>query len=255
MSLGYTTIGQGAEHVLVFHGWFGDYTAWEPTFKSLDTDNFTYVFIDYRGYGKSATLTGDYSMREIAADANQVARELQLKSVHVIGHSMGGMAMQRFILDCDADIHVKSAVGITPVSASGGQLNEKAWELFVGAIQQDANRYAIINFTTGNRLNPAWIHRMVQASRTTTYEAAFAGYLNAWVKENFVDEISRIQTPMLVCVGEHDAAINADTMKATYLTTYPNCELQIISNAGHYPMQEAPIDLITRVENFMRKYS
>lgn len=255
MSLGYTTIGQGAEHVLVFHGWFGDYTAWEPTFKSLDTDNFTYVFIDYRGYGKSAALTGDYSMREIAADANQVVRKLQLKSVHVLGHSMGGMAMQRFILDCDADIHVKSAIGITPVSASGGQLNEKAWDLFVGAIQQDTNRYAIINFTTGNRLNPAWINQMVRASRTTTHEAAFAGYLNAWVKENFADEISRIQTPMLVCVGEHDAAITADTMKATYLASYPNCELQIISNAGHYPMQETPIDLITRLESFMRKHS
>ncbi|WP_298608231.1 alpha/beta hydrolase [uncultured Thiothrix sp.] len=255
MSIGYTTIGQGTEHVLVFHGWFGDYTAWEPTLKALDTDTFTYVFIDYRGYGKSAALTGDYSMREIAADATAVVRELQLKSLHVIGHSMGGMAMQRFILDCDADIQVKSAVGVTPVPACGGQLDENAWGLFAGAIQQDANRYTIINFTTGNRLTPTWINRIVQASRATTNEAAFAGYLNAWVKENFADEISRIQTPMLVCVGENDGASNAEAMKATYLTWYPSCELQVIPNAGHYPMQETPIDLITRLEGFMRNYS
>ncbi|TXH67788.1 MAG: alpha/beta hydrolase [Thiothrix sp.] len=255
MSIGYTTIGQGTEHVLVFHGWFGDYTAWEPSFKALDTAKFTYIFIDYRGYGKSAALSGNYSMREIAADANELAHKLQLKSVHLIGHSMGGMAMQRFILDCDPDIQVKSAIGVTPVPASGGQLDENAWGLFAGAIKQDQNRYAIINFTTGNRLSATWINQLVQSSRATTNEAAFAGYLDAWVKENFADEIHRIQTPMLVCIGEHDGAINADAMQATYLTWYPSCELQVIPNAGHYPMQETPIDLITRLETFMRKHS
>lgn len=254
MGIAYTTIGQGAEHVLVFHGWFGDYTTWQPTFNALDTDTFTYIFIDYRGYGKSAALTGDYSMREIAADANEVAHELQLSSVHVIGHSMGGMAMQRFILDCDANLQVKSAIGVTPVSASGGQLDENAWNLFEGAIKQDQNRYTIINFTTGKRLTPAWIKHIVKESRATTNETAFAGYLNAWVKENFVNEISRIHTPMLVCLGEHDSAIHEQAMQATYLSWYPHCELQVIPNAGHYPMQETPVDLITRLESFMQKH-
>lgn len=251
--IGYTTIGHGAEHVLVFHGWFGDYSVWLPCLTAMDTDTFTYVFIDYRGYGKSAHLTGDYTMREIAADANEVAQHLQLNSVHVIGHSMGGMAMQRFILD--SPVHVKSAIGVTPVPASGGQLDDNAWALFEGAVRNDENRYTILNFTTGNRLSAAWLNHMVKASRATTNEAAYAGYLRAWVKENFADEISRITTPMMVCVGEHDGAINADAMRATYLTWYPNCELAVIANAGHYPMQETPIHLMTRLEQFMRQHS
>lgn len=255
MTIGYTVVGEGAEPVLVFHGWFGDYTVWEPTFKALDTKTFSYVFLDYRCYGKSAALSGNYSMQEIAADANAVARELNLTAVHVIGHSMGGMAMQRFILDRDPAITVKSAIGVTPVPASGGQLDENAWGLFEGAIKQDQNRYTILDFTTGNRLSATWLHNMVKASRATTNEAAFAGYLNAWVKENFAAEIGRITTPMLVCVGENDGAINAAAMQATYLTWYPSCELQVLANAGHYPMQEIPIDLVTRLEEFMRKHS
>ncbi|WP_020396525.1 alpha/beta fold hydrolase [Thiolinea disciformis] len=251
--IGYTTVGHGAEHVLVFHGWFGDYSVWQPCFNALDTDTFTYVFIDYRGYGKSAQLTGDYTMREIAADANEVAQHLQLKTVHVIGHSMGGMAIQRFILD--TKVQVKSAIGVTPVPASGGQLDDNAWELFDGAVLNDENRYTILNFTTGNRLSATWLNHMVKASRQTTNEAAFAGYLRAWAKENFADEIHRITTPMLVCVGEHDGAINADAMRATYLTWYPNCELEVMANAGHYPMQETPIHLMTRLEQFMRQHS
>ena len=59
--LGYTQVGNGTTKVLVFHGWFGDYSVWEPTFKAMDTEQFSYVFIDYRGYGKSSELSGDYT--------------------------------------------------------------------------------------------------------------------------------------------------------------------------------------------------
>ena len=31
MTIGYTLVGNGAEKVMVFHGWFGDYSVWEPT--------------------------------------------------------------------------------------------------------------------------------------------------------------------------------------------------------------------------------
>lgn len=249
--LDYTAIGQGPEKVLVFHGWFGDYSVWEPTFKAMDSERFTYLFIDYRGYGQSRGLLGEYSMREIAADANELLFHLGIKQVHLIGHSMGGMAMQRFILDRDESIDILSACGVTPVPASGGQLDENAWELFSGAIEDDEKRYAILDFTTGHRLSAAWLHHMVKVSRNTTQEKAYAGYLNAWAKENFADEVSQIRVPMMVCVGEHDGAINAAAMQATYLSWFPDCELQVIPNAGHYPMQETPIDLITRIEKFM----
>ncbi|MEZ5535447.1 MAG: alpha/beta hydrolase [Thiolinea sp.] len=52
-------------------------------------------------------------------------------------------------------------------------------------------------------------------------------------------------------MGEHDAAINADAMRATYLTGYPDCQLEVIPNAGHYPMQETPVFLATLIQSFM----
>jgi len=61
--LGYTKIGGGDTKVLVFHGWFDDYSVREPTFKPMDTEQFSYLFIDYRGYGKSTELSGDYTER------------------------------------------------------------------------------------------------------------------------------------------------------------------------------------------------
>ena len=74
-------------------------------------------------------------MTEIAADANAVAKELGWTEFHVVGHSMGGMAMQRMILDCDDSMIIKSAVGVTPVPCGGG-LDEDATVLFEGAVQK-----------------------------------------------------------------------------------------------------------------------
>jgi pimeloyl-ACP methyl ester carboxylesterase len=56
-----------------------------------------------------------------------------------------------------------------------------------------------------------------------------------------------------VIVGEHDGALTPDVMKATYMAYYPNAELEVMGNAGHYPMDETPIALATSIEAFLRK--
>jgi pimeloyl-ACP methyl ester carboxylesterase len=254
MGIGYTEIGKGQEKVLVLHGWFGDYAVWEPTFSSLDKGTFTYVFMDYRGYGNSKAQKGNYTMKEIAGDAISLMNDLRYKTFHVIGHSMGGMAMQRLILDIDDRQRVKSAVGIDPVPACGGQLDAQTWELFEGAIKNDENRYKILDFTTGNRHSPHWLNYMVERSRASTTEPAYAGYLNAWAKENFAEETKGLKTPTLVCIGEHDLAFSKEVMETTYLAWLPNSRLEVIANAGHYAMQETPVNLVTVMEAFMKKY-
>lgn len=95
---------------------------------------------------------------------------------------------------------------------------------------------------------------MVECSHATTTEGAFAGYLNAWVKENFVDEAKGLETPTLICIGEHDLAFSKEAMEDTYLAWLPNSQLEIIANAGHYPMQETPVNLATVMEGFMKKH-
>ena len=160
MPIGHTLIGSGNENVIVLHGWLGDYAVWEPTFPSLALDQFTYAFMDYRGYGKSRDQAGDYTMKEIASDAISLVNHLNWDRFHVIGHSMGGMAMQRLVLDIDDPNRVKSAIGIDPVPACGGQINAETWPLFEGAITQDENRYKILDFTTGNRNAVQWLNHM-----------------------------------------------------------------------------------------------
>jgi len=193
-------------------------------------------------------------MKEIASDAIELANTLGWDKFHLIGHSMGGMAMQRVILDIDDRSRIRSAVGIDPVPASGGQLDEQTSALFEGAIKEDEKRYYILDFTTGNRNSTQWLNYMVERSRVSTTEEAFAGYLTAWAKTDFATDVKGIEIPLLVCIGAHDPAFTKEAMERTYLAWYPNSELEVIANAGHYPMQEAPINLATVIEAFLNKH-
>ena len=69
----------------------------------------------------------------------------------------------------------------------------------------------------------------------------------------FFRSCSAVLLHLLVCIGEHDLAFSKEAMEATYLDWLPNSRLEIIANAGHYPMQEAPVNLATVIDAFMRE--
>ena len=252
MTIAHELVGAGPDGVLGCPGWFGDHTIFRPLYPYLDKAAFTYAFLDYRGYGENAGLGGEHSMREIAADAIAIADSHGWDRFHVVGHSMGGMAVQRIMVDAPG--RVKSAVALTPVPASGVPFDADGWAWFQGAADSDANRRGIIDFTTGQRLPAAWLDAAVAASRATTTRDAFADYLVAWAKTDFVAEARGNPTPIKVIVGEHDPALNAETMRQTFLEWYPNAELEIMANAGHYPMSETPLALIASVEGFLKRH-
>lgn len=251
MTIGHRSLGHGDHKVLVLHGWFGDETSFAPLQEALSLDEFTYVFMAYRGYGLSKQQRGDYTMAEIAADALALADELEWESFSLIGHSMGGMAVQRVL--ADAPRRVRKLVAITPVPASGVPFDPESWRLFEGAARSLDNRRAIIDFSTGGRLSKGWIDRIARYSAETATVEAFAAYLQSWARTDFSAAIKGNPVPVKVIVGAHDLALTADVMRATYLAWYPNAELEIMANAGHYPMNETPVALATSIEAFLRK--
>lgn len=240
--------GTGNTGVIVLHGWFGDSSVFDTMRPALDSETFTYAFLDYRGYGASSDIKGAYTLDEICADALELADHHGWDTFHLIGHSMGGMAAQRLALD--APERVRSMVCITPVPASGPGLDSDGIGLFEGAAKQDENRAIIIGLSTGNRLPSAWINHMVSESRRTTHEDAFAGYFQSWGKTDFSEQAKGLKTPMLVLAGEQDLALSPTVMKQTFLQWYPNARLEVIANSGHYPMCEAPIITTKLIEDF-----
>jgi pimeloyl-ACP methyl ester carboxylesterase len=244
------TVGSGDHHVLAIHGWFGSARGWSSFPEFIDRSAYTYVFMDLRGYGARMQTAGEFTVDEVAADALAVADDLGWDRFSVVGHSMGGKFAHRVLLQ--APDRVRALVGLNPVPAGATPFDEPGWALFYGAADHPANRAAIIDFTTGNRLTKTFINGVVQHSLDNSAVPAFAAYLQAWAKSDFTAEAKvDTATPVKLIVGVNDPALSADVMEQTWRVFFPDAELTILPDAGHYPMFESPVSLATSIEEFL----
>ncbi|ARZ65992.1 alpha/beta hydrolase [Streptomyces albireticuli] len=241
--------GTGPVHALLLHNWFGDRTSYDPLRAHLNGDAFSYAFLDCRGYGEAKELDGAFTMEEVAADAFAVADHLGWETFSVVGHSMGGKAAQLMLLE--APERVTSVIGISPVAASGFPLDAEGRKLFTGAAENPGNRGAIIEHTSGGRYDKAWLDTMVSHSVERSSATAFRAYLDSWSGDDFHERVRGNPAPVLLVVGAHDPALGAEAMQATWLQWYPNAELEVLQDAGHYAPEEAPEALAAVVERFL----
>lgn len=250
-ALPHDRVGSGGHAVLVVHNWFGDRSTFAGLHPYLDTSEFTYVFVDLRGYGRALEHAGEYTVSEAAEDVLATADALELPEFSVIGHSMGGLIAQHVLVE--APNRLRSLVGVSPVPASGVPFDEESWELFAGAAESSANRKAIIDMTSGNRLPEAWLEAAVRRSVDRSDEHAFRRYLDSWAGTDIHERIADSAIPVLVCAGAHDKALSPEVMRETWLRWYPNAELEVFADAGHYAPEEVPLALIARVEGFLTR--
>jgi len=249
MTLGYHTIGHGPEKIIFLHGWLSDHLVFEPLFPLLDEERYTAVFADYRGYGLSSNLEGKYTIEEIASDVIELAGELGWRHCHIIGHSMGGMVLQKVaVLEPGL---VSSAIAITPVPASGLPLDADMSAFFRSAADDDDALQGLFNVLTGERHAKEFLAYMAKRTRKATNREAFLGYMDAWTTTDFSADVADVSAKVLVVAGVHDLAVGPEVITSTYLQQLPNVEMEIIEGAGHYPTQETPIELFTIIDKHM----
>ncbi|WP_181359097.1 alpha/beta fold hydrolase [Streptomyces sporangiiformans] len=249
----YEVQGSGAGRVILLHHWFGDRTAFAPMREHLNGEAFSYAFPDCRGCGEAQQMAGAFTMEEIAADVLAVADELDWDTFSVVGHSMGAIAAQLVLLN--APDRVRSLIGVAPMPASGFPLEGEYRDLFYGAVENPANRRAIIDTVTGGQEDDAWLDAMVSRSLARTTPEAFRGYLESWSTTDFHERVRGNRTPVLVVTGAHDPVLGADAARGTWLEWYPNAELDVLDGCGHFPTEETPQALAASLVQFLSRFA
>ncbi len=251
MAGSYVTVGSGDHHVIALHGWFGSALGWGHLADYLNPAQFTYVFPDLRGYGSRREERGEFTMAEAAADAITLADDLGWDRFSLIGHSMGGVAVQH-VLD-QAPQRVRRLVGVAPVPATGSPLTESEWSMFASAAASPASRRMIVNYSTANRLAPAFVDGVVEHSLRNSDAGAFGAYLPSWARADLLARVKGNEVPVKVITGEYDPTQPAEFMEQAWLQVYPNSELEVLRGTGHYPMFETPVTLAVSIEEFLSR--
>ncbi len=230
----------GLPPLLFVHGaWHGAW-CWDEHFLDFFADNgYRAVALSLRGHGDSATdkALGRLSIADYVEDVAAVARTLPTAPV-VIGHSLGGFVVQKY-LESNA-----APAGVLLASAPPQGIRAA----FVRLFRQwpGPNLRAGLTGSTMAALNTPARARISMFSPTTP-EALVVDYAGRFREESrralFVDMTfanlprpERVNTPVLVLGAEHDGCFTDDEVHATARAYHTRA--QVFPGIGHDMMLE-----------------
>ncbi len=96
IELHYEDVGSGKPVVLI-HGWPLSGRSWEKQVFALVEAGYRVITYDRRGFGQSSQPWNGYDYDTLAADLHKLILELDLNDVTLVGFSMGGGEVARYI--------------------------------------------------------------------------------------------------------------------------------------------------------------
>ncbi len=250
--LGYEILGSGDQKVIILHDWLGCHDNYDPMLNYMDTDTFQYAFVDLRGYGLSKHINGPFTAEQSAHDVIEVADDLGWTEFHLVGHSMTGQVGLKMISKIED--RIQSFVAVAPVPVTSANMPAEMIAGIKGALETREGRVQMLSTMWGDRLSEEWLNFKVDRWLSQCTTEAAQGYLDMFGSEDFSDELSNPQTPMLVvaCEQDMDGFQPADILQG--YGSYENASFATIYDSSHYPMQETPVLLASLLDGFWKQH-
>ena len=253
VDIGYNLVGEGPQKVIALHSWMDDAESWNTAIPFINSEAFTYAFMDVRGYGESKNIKGVFNSEEIVNDIFNLADRLGWDSFHLIGHSMCGLVAQKAAL-LDETNRIKKIALITPVSAGGFPADADTLSFFKSIVQTEEVASMAYGVFTSNRLSTHWKNKRAKRHVEVTDRQAQLEYINMWTTENFLDEMKHSAKEFLVLPGQYDHPGFKLEAQMEVFKDFQNVSFIEIENSGHFPMQETPVFLISTLEKFFSNH-
>jgi pimeloyl-ACP methyl ester carboxylesterase len=211
--------GGGGRPVVLIHGWPLTAQAWEPQVSALRSAGFRVVAYDRRGFGRSDKPQSGYSYDVLADDLQRVIAQCDLQDVTLVGFSMGGGEVARYIArHGESRLHsVVFAAAVPPYlmktadNPQGPLTPEKAQQK-KHALELDRNAYFddfTQNFFSANgvlQVTESQRREAVALCLQSAQHAALA-CMDSFNTTDFREDLKAVNVPTLVIHGEADAIV------------------------------------------------
>ena len=252
MDLNFKVLGSG-KPVVVFHGLLGSLDNWITIARTLSS-KYKVILVDLPNHGKSYH-TKKFSYQEMSEKVHELFLSLNLSSVSVIGHSMGGKLAIKYIDNNSSFVDKAVIVDISNKNYSSNRFNY----IFNGI-----NEINLSSFRSRSQINECISdfisdigERNFILKNLKRIEGGFDWSPNIILLQKSMNEISskiklrsKIFNETLFLFGENSQYYNSDDIKGLS-TDFKNFNIKIISNSGHWIHAENPSDFLSSVDNFL----
>ncbi|MGI8522722.1 MAG: alpha/beta fold hydrolase [Nocardioides sp.] len=236
--------GGDGRPVVLIHGWPLDGDSWAPQVAALKEAGYRPVTYDRRGFGQSDP--GDsYDYDALTGDLDNILTKLDLRDVTLVGFSMGGGEVARYVSAYGEDrVHsVVLAAAVTPYLMQGddnpdGPLDADTAQEMRGGLEKDRDgffdEFMTAFFTAGDELKVSDEQRQatVEVCKRSDEKAALE-CMDAWATTDFRDDLAKITVPALVIHGDSDGTVPFEGSGKRTHETIGGSDLVVIEDAPH----------------------
>jgi pimeloyl-ACP methyl ester carboxylesterase len=254
MVLNFKEYGSG-EPLLILHGFMGSLDNWHTLATQFGSSNHVFS-LDQRNHGKSPH-SDEHSIDLMVADLKLFIETKNLNNVSLIGHSMGGKVAMKFTLQYPNLVKRLVVVDIAPRQYQRGHddVFEAIFAVDLNKIEnrkqaEDMMLQFVADFGTRQFLlknlerleDGKYNWKMNLKTLHIDYEEIIKPIESEWP----------FLGPTLVIKGGNSRYISA-LDELDFKKLFPNYQLQVITNVGHWVHAEAPKEFALAIENFLVK--
>jgi non-heme chloroperoxidase len=237
------TGGEGRPVVLI-HGWPLSHESWSEQIPALNEAGYRVVSYDRRGFGASGP--GDsYDYDALTGDLDSVLTDLDLTDATLVGFSMGGGEVARYVATYGEDRlrSVVFAAAVPPYllnseSNPDGPLTEEAANEMSASLRSDRgaffDEFTTTFFSAGDDLKVTDEQRQeaLRMCHQSNQEAAL-GCMEAFGTTDFREDLPKITVPTLVIHGDSDATVPFQGSGKRTHDALSGSELVVLEDAPH----------------------
>jgi pimeloyl-ACP methyl ester carboxylesterase len=237
--------GGSGRPVVLIHGWPLSGAAWKDQIAALSGAGYRVVAYDRRGCGRSDKPRGGYDYDTLAEDLEGVLDELDLTDVTLVGFSMGGGEVARYVAKYgEQRLHsVVFAAAIPPYLLKtddnpDGPLSPELAEQMESGLKDNRDaffdQFTTMFFSAGDELKVSEAQRQeaVALCRQSDQRAAL-GCMEAFGTTDFREDLPKITVPTLVIHGDSDGIVPLEGSGARTHAAVAGSELVVVRDAPH----------------------
>ncbi len=246
--------GQG-QPLIILHGLFGSSDNWLTISKKF-AEHFHVFLVDQRNHGQSPHAD-EHNYTVMAADLQEFIDEHQLKDPILIGHSMGGKTVMKFITTYNTPVSKAIIVDIAPKYYSQHhQTYIKAMtSLDLASLQ---SRQDLENAFIGGGVDHLGERQFLMKNLGRDDSGAFYWKINLKGLVNQIENIgegtsteAHCEIPVLFIKGEKsEYYINKEDAPLIH-QIFPNSRIVTIKDSGHWVQAEQPEAFFNEVIRFI----